>query len=122
MTPAVQKDETKTRQSAHAIEIQHDGKAFVYRTADKGDGTKIKVRTGDVVKWTSHVGNYSILFKGKSPFEEIAAHGSKGTETHLLKVTATEGEFHYGVTLALPDKMIVDDPVIIVGGGGDGGF
>jgi plastocyanin len=122
MTPAAQTDEAKTRQSSHAIEIQHDGKAFVYRTAEKGDGTKIKVRTGDVVKWTSHVGNYSILFKGKSPFEEIAAHGSKGTETRLLKVTATEGEFHYGVTLALPDKMIVDDPVIIVGGGGDGGF
>jgi hypothetical protein len=110
-------------QSTHAIEIRHDGKAFIYQTAEKGDGTTIRVRPGDHVKWSSHVGNYSILFKGESPFDEIAAHGRKGAETSVFKVNAKPGKYFYGVTLAMPDaSMVVDDPVIIVGGSTDGGF
>ena len=120
MTPALQTHEPEKEQNSHAIEIHFDDKGFRYSKADKTDGTIINVSSGDQVKWVSHVGNYSILFKGESPFEEIAAHGRKGTETGVFIVTAKAGRYHYGVTLALPDKMIVDDPVIIVGDGGDG--
>ena len=125
MTPVQQKEQMTTAQSTHAVEIRHDGKAFVYKSksGEKGDGTTIHVNAGDHVKWVSHVGNYSILFRGESPFDEIAAHGRKGAETNAFKVTAKDGKYYYGVTLAMPDnKMIVDDPVIIVGSGGDGGF
>ena len=115
MTPTLQK-----KPAFHAIAIRFDGKGFVYTTADQKDGATIAVRRGDRVKWSSDLGNYSILFKGESPFVEVATHGRKGAETDLLEIVGEPGAYKYAVTVAHANGLTVDDPVVIVSGDGDG--
>jgi|GEM_PF-2897468 len=114
MTPTRQK-----QPAVHAIAIEFDGKGFVYTTADKQNGATIHVLRGDRVKWSSELGNYAILFKAESPFAEVAAHGRKGSETEHLTVVGERGTYKYAVTVAFPNGLTVDDPVVIVGDDGD---
>ncbi len=113
MTPTPQK-----QPAVHAIGIHFDGKGFIYAKPDKQDASTINVRKGDRVKWRSELGNYSILFKGESPFEEIAVHGRKGAETTVLTVIGEPGSYEYAVTVVLESGLRVDDPIVIVGDDG----
>jgi plastocyanin len=125
MTPSLQKQPDDRSPSAagrtvHTVQIDFDGKGFLYTIAGKPGASEITVHPGDHVTWHSGVGNYTILFKNDSPFTEIAAHGRKDTRTVPLEVTGKMGTYRYAVTVALPNGLIVDDPVIIVGNDGDG--
>ncbi len=103
----------------HHIGIRIDDKGFVYSTPDNPDASKVYVRKGDHVKWNCSHGNYSILFKDKSPFTDIGAHGRGGSDTPTLEVIGEPGSYKYAVNVALPNGLVVDDPEIIIGGGAD---
>ncbi len=111
MTPTAEK-----RPTVHSVGIQINGKGFTYTTPDNRNAARIYVRRGDHVKWNCNHGNYSVLFKGETPFSEVAVHGRKNMDTPLSVVTGEPGSYHYAVTVALPDGgLIVDDPEIIIG-------
>ncbi|HTA44725.1 MAG TPA: hypothetical protein VK789_19895 [Bryobacteraceae bacterium] len=115
MTP-----ERKREPKLHHIGIRIDGKGFVYTTPDRPDASTVYVKKGDFVKWNCSHGNYSVLFKSGTPFQDIGAHGRGGADTHTLEVIGEPGPYKYAVNVALPNGLVVDDPVIIVGDdGGD---
>jgi len=114
MTPT-----TRREAKLHAVSIRIDGKRFVYTTPDNPNATTIVVQKGDRVKWNCGHGNYSILFKNESPFTGIGAHGRRGADTEVLEIVGKPGSYKYAVNVVLADGPVVDDPEIIVGGGGD---
>jgi len=110
MTPVTQKKPT-----LHTVGIQINGNGFLYRTPENMIADTIRVRHGDHVKWNCHQGNYTVLFKGESPFAEVGIHAFKGADTSISMVVGKPGSYKYAVTVALPDGgLIVDDPEIIV--------
>lgn len=114
MTPQTQR-EPKT----HTIGIRLDGKGFIYSTPEHPDAKSLYVRRGDRVKWNCNHGNYSVLFKEHTPFSDIGAHGRGGSDTATLEVIGEPGRYKYAVNVALPNGLVVDDPEIIIGDGGD---
>lgn len=110
--------ETQRQPKTHTVTIGHDGKGFVYSTPEHPDASTITVHRGDHVKWHCHHGNYSILFKETSPFNDIGAHGRAGAETATLRVVGEPGRYRYAVNVVLPNSLIVDDPIVIVDDGG----
>lgn len=113
MTPT-----TRRGPKLHAIGIRFEGKGFVYSTPEHPDAKSIYVQRGDRVKWNCHHGNYSILFKERTPFADVGAHGSGGSDTATLEIIGEPGSYKYAVNVALPNGSVVDDPEIIVGGDG----
>jgi plastocyanin len=112
MTPASQK-----QPALHSVRIQIRGNGFAYTTPEHPNAATIHVRPGDKVKWNCDHGNYTVLFKGESPFEEVAVHGRKSADTAVSVVTGKYGSYKYAVTVALADGgLIVDDPEIIIDG------
>jgi plastocyanin len=103
----------------HAVSVRIDGKGFIYSTPENPNATSIVVRPGDKVKWNCGHGNYSILFKNESPFTDIGAHARGGADTEVLTIVGKAGSYKYAVNVALPNGLVVDDPEIIVGDGGD---
>ncbi|HEX4274723.1 MAG TPA: hypothetical protein VHZ74_05180 [Bryobacteraceae bacterium] len=112
MTPASQ-----TEKALHSVGIHIKGSGFAYLTPDNRNAATIHVRHGDRIKWNCDHGNYTVLFKGESPFGQAAVHGFKKMETTTSVITAKPGRYTYAVTVALEDGgLIVDDPEIIVDG------
>jgi hypothetical protein len=111
MTPTQRKNPTQ-----HAVHININGTGFLYTRPDNQNAATIVVRKGDHIKWRCDHGNYSVLFKGESPFAEVALHGRKGTETVSATVVGEPGSYHYAVTVSLDNGLIVDDPIVIVDG------
>jgi hypothetical protein len=110
MTPT-QKKEPKL----HEVNIHVNGRGFAYFGLDAGNATTIRVRRGDHVKWNCGHGHFSVLFQGESPFAEIGAHGRQGSDSQILTVIGKPGSYKYGVTVALENALVVDDPEIIIG-------
>jgi plastocyanin len=102
----------------HGVKIDFNGGKFAYRSPETGaDAATIKVRRGDVVEWHCEHGNFSILFKGHSPFEGVGVHGKRG-EMASATISGANGRYTYAVTvLPLDGAPAVDDPEIIVDGG-----
>ena len=113
MTPKTQREP-----KLHAVAIRIDGKGFVYSTREHPDAKSIHVHPGDLVRWGCDHGNYSILFKDRTPFGDIGAHSHKGRQTPALEIIAEPGSYKYAVNVALPNGLVVDDPEIIVDDGG----
>src|SRR4051794_27874596 len=112
MTPSSQK-----QPALHSVIIRIKDSGFMYSTPDERNAASIRVQRGDHVKWNCDHGNYTILFKGESPFTEIAVHGRKRSDTATSVVTGHKGSYHYAVTVALEGGgLIVDDPEIIIDG------
>ncbi len=110
MTPQEQKQPT-----LHTVNIRIDENGFVYTSPEHPNAYKIYVKRGDKVRWNCNLGNFSVLFKEKSPFDDIGAHGRKGFDTAVLTVIGPPGGYRYGVNVTLPHGLVVDDPEIIVG-------
>jgi len=118
MTPAPEKAANREGEAPrHQVLININGKGFLYTKPDGQNAATIVVRKGDRVTWRCDQGNYSILFKGHSPFAEVGLHGRRGTETMHAVVVGERGSYHYAVTVPLDSGLIVDDPEIIVDDG-----
>jgi hypothetical protein len=109
MMPTPQKQPTE-----HAVHIHLNGSGLRYARPDSQDAATIHVRKDQLVKWHCDHGNYSVLFKGESPFEEVAVHGRKGAETVAATVTGEPGRYEYAVTVAHVDGTRMDDPIVII--------
>jgi|SwirhisoilCB2_FD_contig_31_773673_length_675_multi_5_in_0_out_0_2 hypothetical protein len=102
----------------HTIRINVEDGRITYSGSKGEDLTKIFVRRGDTIVWQSDHGNYSVLFKSKTPFPDIAFHGHRGMPSKQGTVVGVNDEYYYAVTVISPEgKPIVDDPVIIVNDG-----
>jgi len=102
----------------HTIRINVEDGRITYSGSKGEDLTKIFVRRGDTIVWQSDHGNYSVLFKSKTPFPDIAFHGHRGMPSKQGMVVGVNDEYYYAVTVISPEgKPIVDDPVIIVNDG-----
>jgi hypothetical protein len=112
MTPTQRQDPV-----LHSIGIQVNTNGFSYSTPDNRDATTITVQQGHQVKWNCGHGNYSILFKGETPFADVGTHGRSGSDTAALTVVGAPGSYKYAVHVVLPDGVVVDDPEIIVESG-----
>jgi plastocyanin len=110
MTPKPHQHE----KAIHTVHIHVNGGGLLYKRPDNESASTIVVRRGDQVKWHCEHGNYSVLFKGESPFAEIAVHGRRNTETVHAIVVGDPGSYNYAVTVSLDHGLLVDDPVIIV--------
>ena len=102
----------------HTIRITVEDGRIKYSGTKGEDATKISARRGDTIVWQSDHGNYSILFKSKTPFSDVGFHGHRGMPSNQATVTGVNDEYHYAVTI-VPEggQPIVDDPVIIVNDG-----
>jgi hypothetical protein len=101
--------------------VLEDGKLRYFRDEDgrkDEDATKINVRPRDTVVWQCDHGNYSILFKSRTPFENVAYHSHRGAPTKEALVVGVNDEYHYAVTVIGDEgQPVADDPVIIVDDG-----
>ncbi len=116
MTPA---QSTPGRAPAnHFISILLNGTTLSYVDANGKQAATIYVRRGDIVQWHFVHGNYSIVFKGPSPFQRVGFAGTGNVPTGEAEVTAPDGTYQYAVTVVPPaGQAILDDPEIIVGDG-----
>jgi hypothetical protein len=119
MTPSTQKTAPIEEKKAgvHQVNININGKGFLYTKSDGQSAATIVVRRGDHVTWRCDHGNFSILFKTHSPFADVGFHGRRGTESMRAVVLGERGSYHYSVTVPLDSGLIVDDPEIIVDDG-----
>jgi len=105
-------------QARHLVRIQSDGARLSYVNAQGEPAATIHVKPGHVVQWHFEHGNFSIVFKGKSPFAEAGYAGNGGVPTRDAQVTGPAGKYSYAVTVVpLQGNPIVDDPDVIVGDG-----
>ena len=102
----------------HLVKIQSNGTKLAYIDATGKPATTIYVKKGDVVQWHFGEGNFSIVFKGASPFAEVGYAGNGDVPTRDAQVTGAPGKYAYAVTV-VPTKghPILDDPDVIVGDG-----
>jgi hypothetical protein len=115
MTPSPQKQPFEV--SLHHVQININANGFMYARRDGQNATTIVVKKGDHVTWRCDHGNFSVLFKNRSPFADIAFHGRRGTDTYTAVVVGERGSYHYAVTVSLDSGLIVDDPEVIVDDG-----
>ena len=111
---------TKREPRLHFVRIHINDKGFAYASQGHDNARAILVKNGDTIKWNCDHGNYTVLFKGGSPFKtkDVAVHGPKGNDTMEAVI---EGDpyrhYSYAVTVALEGSgLIVDDPEIIIDG------
>ena len=103
----------------HIVKIQSTGTKLAYVDGTTGkSAAAIRVKRGDVVQWHFEHGNFSIVFKGRSPFAEPGYAGTGNVPTRDAEVTGADGKYEYAVTV-VPAKgqPILDDPNVIVGDG-----
>lgn len=102
----------------HLVRIQSNGTKLAYVDAHGKSASVINVRKGDVVQWHFGQGNFSIVFKGKSPFVDVGFAGNGDVPTRDALVTGASGKYSYAVTV-VPEKgpAILDDPDVIVDDG-----
>lgn len=110
-------NQPENQPALHSVRIRISGSGFIYATHDNKDAASIRVTRRDLVRWNCDHGNYTVLFKGQSPFEAVAVHGRKGADSAVSVVVGEKGTYKYAVTVALEDGgLITDDPEIIIDG------
>lgn len=111
MTPA------KTKAKIHAVRIELAGNKLSYMNPATGlTASTIVVRKGEAVHWQCPHGNFSVLFKAQSPFNETGFSAKQGAVTQDAVVTGLRGSYKYAVMVIPPNgHPIVDDPEVIVG-------
>lgn len=107
---------TKRDPKHHSVTITIADKGVLYSTPELRNAAQIYVQKGDTVNWNCDHGNYTVLFKDQSPFENIGVHARKRIGTATSTVTGAPGTYKYSVTVALETGgLITDDPEIIIG-------
>jgi plastocyanin len=92
---------TKRDPKHHSVTITIADEGVLYSTPELRNAAQIYVQKGDTVNWNCDHGNYTVLFKDQSPFDNIGVHGRKGTGTVTSIVKLEKGTFKYAVTVAL---------------------
>ena len=101
----------------HLVNIKSDGTTLAYLDATGKPAQSIVVKRGEVVQWHFEHGNFSIVFKGASPFGDPGFAGTGNVPTREAEVSGPDGKYAYAVTV-VPTKghPILDDPDVIVNG------
>lgn len=80
----------------------------------KSDQRQLMTGPGNVITWTSKVGEFVIVFKGSSPFGDTILESRRQEVSGTVPLNMEPTAFNYAVVLYYNGALVADDPSIII--------
>ncbi|MGI8991391.1 MAG: hypothetical protein ACR2I2_17640 [Bryobacteraceae bacterium] len=92
---------------------------FKYDVDGASGGERVRIFRGSTVNWTSADGNFSVLFKDQTPFNDFSYGAANGRHTLTAKVKSSAGfqSFKYSVMVVKNGTTWENDPEIVIDDG-----